>query len=98
MKNDILYLIFIFTPVHSDQGMNKKRVIICHLQLLIKDHGNKNNLLNINKELYRIFMESRLQYYEPIIKLGNVAIIIKLRDIEGIDLDAFIKGRNYRII
>ena len=47
-------------PVRSDQEINKKKAIICHLQLLIKSYKSENNLLNVGKELYRIFMKNRL--------------------------------------
>ena len=98
MKNDILHLTFIHTPVCGDWKMNKRRAIICRLQLLIKSHKSENNLLNAGKELYGVFTKSKLQRYKPIIELGNVAVIMKLRDIEEINLNIFIKDGNYKVI
>ena len=84
--------------VRSDKGMNKKKAIIYYLQLLIKSHESKNNLLSINKKFCGIFMKSRFQYYKPIIKLRNITIIMKLWDVRGINLNIFIKDGDCRVV
>ena len=89
---------FILTPICDDQGMNKKKAIICCLQLLIKNYKNKNNLLNANKELYKISMKSRLQYYELIVKLGNITVITELWNVGEIDLNTFIRDEDCKAV
>ncbi len=78
--------------------MSEHNAVECHLQLLVSDHEGEDDLLIANRKLGRVFMKDSSQVCKSVVELGDIAIILKLCDVRGINLNASMTFRDCRAV
>ncbi len=78
--------------------MSKHNAIECCLQLLVSGHEGEDDLLIADRELGRVSVKDSSQVCKPVVELGDIAVILELRDVSGVNLNASMTFRNCRTV
>ncbi len=68
--------------------MSEHDTVEHHLQLLVGDHEDEDDLLIANREFGRIFVKDSSQVRKPVVELNDIAVILKLHDVGEVNFNA----------